>query len=60
MKTLKVELTAVDLETLKRKMEHYWTMFHPLGYDTRLDRPAYYDESRKLFVAQITRLESCD
>jgi len=35
-------------------------MFHPLGYDTRLDRPAYYDTERKLWVAKISRLESCD
>jgi hypothetical protein len=59
-RTIKVELTADELNTLKLKIEHYWVMFHPLGYDTRLDKPAYYDKDRKLWVAKISRLESCD
>ena len=59
-RTLKVELTADELNTLKLKIEHYWVMFHPLGYDTRLDKPAYYDPTRKRWVAEISRLESCD
>ena len=60
MKTLQVEITAVDRDLLERQVEHYWRMFHPFGYDTRLVRPAYYDKDRKLWVAKITRLESCD
>ena len=59
-RTIKVELTADEMDTLAHKVEHYWTMFHPLGYDTRLDKPAYYDKDRKLWVAEISRLESCD
>tara|TARA_R100000149_G_scaffold38418_1_gene14804 strand:- start:143 stop:325 length:183 start_codon:yes stop_codon:yes gene_type:complete len=60
MKTLQVEITANEMDTLARKVEHYWVMFHPFGYDTRLVKPAYYDKDRKLWVAKITRLESCD
>ena len=60
MKTLRVELTADEMDTLARKVEHYWHMFHPLGYNTSLDRPAYYDEDRKLWVAKVSRFESCD
>jgi hypothetical protein len=52
MRTLKIELTADERNTLERKIEHYWHMFHPLGYNTSLDRPAYYDEDRKLWVAK--------
>lgn len=59
-RTLKIELTADDRNALERKVEHYWMMFHPLGYNTSLDRPAYYDTERKLWVAKISRLESCD
>ena len=59
-RTLKIELTADELNTLKLKIEHYWHMFHPLGYNTSLDKPAYFDVERKLSVAKISRLESCD
>ena len=59
-RTIEVQLVAVDRHLLGRKVEHYWMMFHPMGYDTRLVRPAYYDTERKCWVADITRLESCD
>lgn len=59
-RTLNIELTADELNTLKLKVQHYWHMFHPLGYNTSLDKPVYYDTERKCWVADITRLESCD
>jgi|DEB0MinimDraft_10_1074344.scaffolds.fasta_scaffold56832_3 hypothetical protein len=59
-RTIKIELTADEMDTLASKVEHYWMMFHPFGYDTRLDKPAYYDKDRKLWVAEISRLESAE
>ena len=59
-RTLDVELVAPDRNTLERKLEHYWVMFCPLGYDTRLAKPAYYDPDRRCWVAEIKRLESSE
>jgi len=59
-KTIRVEITHRHLDILERKIEDYYRGYHPIGYDTRLAGPAYYDKERHVWVAVITRLESCD
>lgn len=60
MKTIRVEITHRDPDILDQKVEDYYRGYHPAGYDTRLAGPAYYDNERHLWVAVITRLNSCD
>ena len=60
MKTIRVEITHRDPDILDQKVEDYYRGYRPAGYDTRLAGPDYYDNERHLWVAVITRLESCD
>ena len=60
MKTIRVEITHRDPDILAQKVEDYYRGYHPSGYDTRMDGPAYYDNERKVWVCKLTRLESCD
>ncbi len=45
---------------LNQKVSDYYRGYHPMGYDTRIKGPAYYDDERKVWVCKLTRLESCD
>ena len=60
MKTIRVEITHRDPDILAQKVEDYYRGYHPSGYDTRMDGPAYYDNERKVWVCKLPRLESCD
>jgi hypothetical protein len=60
MKTIRVEITHRDRDILAQKVEDYYRGYHPSGYDTRMDGPTFYDEKRNVWVAVLTRLESCD
>lgn len=60
MKTIRVEITHRDRDILAQKVEDYYRGYHPSGYDTRMSGPAFYDEKRHVWVAILTRLESCD
>ncbi len=45
MKTIRVEITHRDPDILAQKVEDYYRGYHPSGYDTRMDGPAFYDEN---------------
>ena len=60
MKTITVNIKHEDRAVLERKVEDYFRGYHPFGYGTRLDKPAYYDEDQQCWVAVISRQTSCD
>ena len=54
-----VTIEADSEEELQLKIDWYMTRYHPLGYDTRVDRQLYNEETQK-YEAHISRLSSCD
>jgi hypothetical protein len=54
-----VTLEANSEEELDLKIYGYMTRYHPLGYDTRVDRKRYNEDTKK-YEADISRLSSCD
>jgi len=55
----RVVLEADSQEELDIQIDWYMTRYHPLGYDTRVDRQQYNEETQK-YEAHISRLSSCD
>lgn len=60
MKTITVNIKHESRNILERKVEDYFRGYHPFGYGTRLEKPAYYDEDQQCWVAVISRQTSCD
>lgn len=60
MRTIVVNIKHEERSILERRVEDYFRGYDPLGYGTRLDRPVYYDEDEKCWVAVVSRQSSCD
>ena len=60
MKTIIVNIKHESRTILERKVEDYFRGYHPFGYGTKLETPAYYDEDQQCWVAVISRHTTCD
>ena len=60
MRTIVVNIKHEERSILERRVEDYFRGYDPLGCGTRLDRPVYYDEDEKCWVAVVSRQSSCD
>lgn len=59
MRTIKEELRADSKEQLDEKVESYLQRYHPLGYDTRVDRTSNNPDTGE-WIAVMSRWSSCD
>lgn len=57
--SVKVEYEADSEAELQEMIDRYMWHYPRWGYDTSVDSK-YYDQERNVYVARLSRLNSCD
>ena len=54
-----VRIETESEEEMDRRIQMFYDTYPPMGYMTSIDK-SYYDERRAIYVAEMSRLNSCD